>query len=513
MMIPCPAITAALGLTLPVLLAVKTIILSIFPNEPTQSSTRPRRMEFGGLATLFDMLFGTYHTFQTERRSNENLTQLFRKASSSIFEMSPPFGPKIVYSIEPANVKAAWAMNFDDWGLQGLRAWALAPLCGPGIVTVDGKPWHFSRSMLRPSFSKKRAADLPLFTNLYQSFIEKIPMNGHEVNLLPLLDRLGFDTASILMFGGPVGAINGDDKTVSEIERVIKALEYCELVVCKRMEYPQFEIFCRDRRFFAQCEVVQRYFDKRILHVKRKAQGQLDDDTENAQPYIFAEELLRQGLQPELVRQKILNTFIAARGAVGSNVGHVLFLLARHPKCWQKLREEVLSAHVLSKQDYGRMASELRSLPYLRGVIHESFRLLPTLGFTERIAVRETYLPVGGGNDGNQPIRMDKGDTLVLNFSALHRRKEVFGDDADEFRPERWQGWTPPPWPFIPFGGGPRICIGQEVGFTQICYALAALVTVAQEIENCDPVSEFVELYRLLTVGRNGIKVAFKSSR
>jgi len=66
-------------------------------------------------------------------------------------------------------------------------------------------------------------------------------------------------------------------------------------------------------------------------------------------------------------------------------------------------------------------------------------RLYPVIPVNSRVAVVDTILPLGGGGDGKHPIFVKKG-TRVLHFPySMHRRKDIFGPDADEFRPERWE--------------------------------------------------------------------------
>jgi cytochrome P450 len=81
-----------------------------------------------------------------------------------------------------------------------------------------------------------------------------------------------------------------------------------------------------------------------------------------------------------------------------------------------------------------------------------------------RYAVETTTLPVGGGPDGKSPVLVRAGQTVTYNVYAMHRRKDIYGDDAYQFRPERWEtgelknvGWG-----YLPFNGGPRICLGRK---------------------------------------------------
>lgn len=93
-----------------------------------------------------------------------------------------------------------------------------------------------------------------------------------------------------------------------------------------------------------------------------------------------------------------------------------------------------------------------------------ALRLYPSVPVNLRIAQRTTWLPRGGGPDGDAPLLVRQGMGVGFLPYYLHRRRDLYGDDAHEFRPERWEepklaniGWG-----YIPFHGGPRICLGSE---------------------------------------------------
>lgn len=89
-------------------------------------------------------------------------------------------------------------------------------------------------------------------------------------------------------------------------------------------------------------------------------------------------------------------------------------------------------------------------------------RLYPILPLFGRTANKDTVLPVGGGPQGTSPVFVPKGTSATINIHSLHRRPDIFGDDADEFKPERWASLKMlDHWSYLPFGGGPRTCIGR----------------------------------------------------
>jgi cytochrome P450 len=98
-----------------------------------------------------------------------------------------------------------------------------------------------------------------------------------------------------------------------------------------------------------------------------------------------------------------------------------------------------------------------------------ALRLYPSVPVNFRTARESTVLPVGGGLDHKLPIFVQKGQSVMFCPYALHRRPDLYGMDAELFRPERWDGDLPLPfgpasakWGYIPFGAGPRSCIGSK---------------------------------------------------
>jgi len=88
---------------------------------------------------------------------------------------------------------------------------------------------------------------------------------------------------------------------------------------------------------------------------------------------------------------------------------------------------------------------------------------------TERVAAKDTFLPVCGGAQGNEPIFVTKGTSVVIFLYAMHRRSDLYGLHAELFRPERWNEAMPleaapikAKWGYIPFHRGARVCPGRK---------------------------------------------------
>ena len=134
----------------------------------------------------------------------------------------------------------------------------------------------------------------------------------------------------------------------------------------------------------------------------------------------------------------------------------MLWLLKR-PDVMQKMREEVLAC-VAQEGHFDPL--KIVELPYLNACLNESQRLTPSAVGTMRHLVGETRIG---------SLTLPAKANVLAGAYLIHRRKDVWGEDAEEFKPERWlAGIKPGPFEFFPFGGGRRACIGSNQARQQL---------------------------------------------
>ena len=116
-----------------------------------------------------------------------------------------------------------------------------------------------------------------------------------------------------------------------------------------------------------------------------------------------------------------------------------------------------------------------------------ALRLYPVFPQNNRVALKDTVLPAGGGPDGTAPVFAPAGTLFDTCFSTLHRDKKIWGPDADNFRPSRWDGgFTPSPFEFMPFGAGLRQCLAQQKATMETSYIIARMLQEFKEIKSED---------------------------
>lgn len=136
--------------------------------------------------------------------------------------------------------------------------------------------------------------------------------------------------------------------------------------------------------------------------------------------------------------------------------------------------------------------------------------MYPVLPNIFRTALKSTSLPTGGGPDGKSPIYIPKGTMFSTSAYAIHRDTATWGPDAAEFKPERWDdNFKPGPGEYIPFGYGPRVCMGQQKALVESGYIVVRMVQEFSVIESHDE-KEWMGQVQLTAKNANGCLVSLK---
>ncbi|WYZ33976.1 hypothetical protein EsH8_I_000252 [Colletotrichum jinshuiense] len=440
--------------------------------------------------------------------------------NGTTFSMPGFFGPAELFTVDPANIQAILATKFNDFDLGERRIKQFRPLLGHNIFTADGPFWEHSRALFRPQFSRDQINDLEKTELAMKALLKALPLVGDEaagavtVDIMPLLFRFTLDTATGFLFGESVesqmAAATGRTATTSAATAMAADQYGSDMSFASAFHEAQMWITTRVRLqglyWLAPSATGRKasdYMRKYVDHYVRMALGSAKPATEK---YSLLDTLVEQTRDKDELRDQILGLLIAGRDTTATLLAWVLLLLAQHPAVFAKLRAAVLADFGEFTEDADNIEfASLKSSQYLQFVMRETLRVYNAVPLNNRVAVRDTVLPRGGGPDGQSPIVVPAGQTVSFVPYLLHRRDDVWAD-ALEFRPERWEG-VRLDWNYIPFSGGPRICLGQQFALTEAGYLLVRLLQRFKSMEWVGPPGKPRKDIHFTMAPRDGVPV------
>ncbi|KAH9904978.1 n-alkane-inducible cytochrome P450 [Xylariomycetidae sp. FL2044] len=443
-------------------------------NRCLPPNSLPQKDPVFGLDTL-------YQEFSAMgNKSYLKLVQSRHEAHGLTFTTKTAFGTKF-NTCDPAVLQQVLSIQFDNFKLESQRLNAAALLFGRGILTTDDEYWAHSRRLIRPGFARRQILrDFNIFEEHVDKLIALIKGENYTADLKKLFSRMVLDSNTTFMFGEPIGLMSPGDAEKGETihhaletsQRGVALREVVGNLVARPFPEPGFRESCRFVRSLAD-----RFVQKAIEYQENLS------DTETAHDpglkYDLLRELAKDTHDRDEIRSQIVHLLIGAADTTASLLSSTFFMLAKHPDIWDKLRRDVLDNY-----EEPLTPDAVNKMTYVRDVLRETLRLFPPFVLNNRMASKDTVLPTGGGSDGKSPLFIAKGDIVLYNIFTMQRRKEFFGEDADEFRPERWR--EAHRWEYLPFNGGPRTCIGRILALTEASYCVARLLKTFKSIENLD---------------------------
>ncbi|KAL6720966.1 hypothetical protein ACLMJK_000066 [Lecanora helva] len=405
-------------------------------------------------------------------------------------------GTRAINTIDPENLEVILSSHFQDFSL-GAREQNFRPLLGHGIFTQNGASWKASRDLLRPIFNHQRTDYFSRIQLSVNNLLARIASDTSQaepiIDLQPLFFLLTLDVTTAAVLGTSTNSLQDQGNQLGS--QFAKAFDQGQHYLAVRGRLGDFYWVLGGNKFKSACTFVHEFVDKIVAsELKHKVEEDASGAPEK-ESYLFIDALLKETTDAKVIRDQLVNVLLAGRDTTACLLSWTFRLLALHPKAQQRLRTECVS---LSSYQAGELPTkeELKRMIYLRQVIHE-----------------------GGGSDGKCPMLVRKGEAVGYCVYAMHRRKDLYGNDADEFRPDRWdENAVDGPdlskigWGYLPFNGGPRVCLGQEFAMLEASFAIVRLLQTFSEIELAGEETAYEKLYpqhtvTLVIASANGCKV------
>jgi cytochrome P450 len=368
------------------------------------------------------------------------------------------FGPyRIILVSDPDAIEQVLVTNARNFSKH--FALRINPLIlGNGLLTSEGDFWLRQRRLIQPAFQRSRLVSYcPAFVNLTRRMLERW-QPGREVDILTEMERLTLDIAGQTLFGADV---EDDARAVGAALRVAQDCFIARFGSLIRLPvgWPTPNNI-RFRRAVRQLDTIL----YRIIDERRRSTTDRDDVLSLL---LTAQEEDGSRMTPQQLRDEAMTLFLAGHETTALTLSWAWACLGQNPEAEARLAAEV--HEVLG--DRLPTADDLPRLRYTEWAVMETLRLYPPAYIVGREALGDCQV-------GGYPV--PKGMTLLMCQWVMHRDPRFF-DRPDEFRPERWaEGLTQriPKYAYFPFGGGPRLCIGNTFATME---AVLVLATIAQK--------------------------------
>ncbi len=363
-------------------------------------------------------------------------------------------GPQVVHLLNhPDHVGQVLQKRAANYDKNTRSSASIKSVTGESLLTCNGEAWKRQRRMDQPAFHHRQIAGFAeRMTGAAASMLSNWRASGGPLDISSEMARLTYSIVGQTLFSFNTGH---DAATVERAMRVILPHVFGRLG--NFLNWPDWLPTPANRSFRRSLAEVD-HVVYRIIDQHRRAQecGEPDADL-LAMLMSVRDGETGAGLDDSQLRNETITFLLAGHETTANALTWIFYLLSQHPEVERRLAEEittVLGGRTPTLEDVPKLA-------YTKMVIQESMRLYPPIWIIERRVIEEDI--IGG-------YTLPAGSAVVISPYALHRHPE-FWERPEEFDPSRFQ--SPPPAAYIPFGAGPRFCIGNEFAMLE-----AHLITV-----------------------------------
>ncbi|KAM7268726.1 hypothetical protein ACFE04_010892 [Oxalis oulophora] len=361
----------------------------------------------------------------------------------------------MVFTTDPKNVEYILQSNFSNYGKGELTHEHGEDLLGDGIFTVDGHKWKHQRKLASFEFSTRNIRDFSTIAfknNVVKlaTMISKSSALNKTNDYQDLFMKSTLDSVFKVVLGVDLDTMCG---TNEEGTKFSKAFDEASEIT----SYRGIDVLWKIKKF---------------INV-----GSEDDIIKKRD--ILSRFLEANERDPKYLKDIILSFIIAGKDTTATTLSWFLYMLCKHPLIQEKIATEAREATKMSGtstfQDLANGITEeaLNKMHYLHATLTETLRLYPAVPWDPKVCFSDDTLPDG--------CSVKKGEQIFFMPYAMGRMKYIWGEDAEEFKPERWLDENghfqmQSSFKFTAFQAGPRICLGKEFAYRQMKIFSAVLV-------------------------------------
>lgn len=349
--------------------------------------------------------------------------------------------------------------NYSKWTIQYHQ---LSTITGRGLITNDGEPWRKQRKLAQPAFSKQRIDNIGTLAvkateGMLARWERQIAGGDPIVDVDAEMMRVAMEVVTQALFSMDLS---------NEASGLVTAVKVC----MDHMVYRGANILSLPDRFPTPENLrfrrALKELDDTVLRILRERRALKTPPNDLLQMLLDARyEGTNEHMDDKKVRDEIITLIVAGHETVATALMWCFYLLSKHPSEERQLVNEI--DHKL--QGHAPTAAEVHGLEYTSYVVQETMRLIPPVWLVTRKAEKADVI---------NGYKVPEGALIIMSPYVLHRHPGLW-DNPEGFDPRRWEPEAVkqrPRFAYLPFAGGPHICIGDRFAQFEIAIVLSMVL-------------------------------------
>jgi cytochrome P450 len=380
---------------------------------------------------------------------------------------------EVMVTTNPAVIQHVLKINSENYQKSEIQVKRMGHFLGKGLLTTHGEAWRTQRRLIQKGFDRKQLEALSSImqdslTESLREFDRQVRLG--PVDIYPQLMRMTFAMVARSLFGARL-----KDEDIDLVSHTICTVQ--GFIVRQTLQpylNPWFAVSGELRKH----EEMRAQADSILMqYIKRRRNEPPGNDL--LQTLMDARYSDGEGMSDELVLSESMQLLVAGHETSSNALSWLLYLLSSRPDCLEKVRQELDAVLGDSPLTY----VEVPRFEFTSQVIYEALRLYPPFWMVDRTAVAD---------DRVGDLAIPRGSTVIVFVYGAHHAPRYW-HDPESFDPDRFSKANEklqPPFTYLPFGAGPRGCIGGNYAMLQILMILNSLLrqydlqlTPGQDIE------------------------------
>lgn len=380
---------------------------------------------------------------------------------------------------DPSLIKHVLQKNHRNYKKSDIQTKVLARFVGQGLLTSEGEYWLRQRRLIQPGFHRERLANLiRLMVDEVDNQMAKhitVHVDAEVYNVSKAMHRLSFQIIARTLFSDAIKSSDVDDLS-SKIEMI-------QTFVVRQIRQPYLKAWFKVSGQLEKHDNIAAEVQDTLLEIirERKVREARSDDLLQMLLDARYEDtgLTMDTLQ---VLEESLILFIAGHETTSNALAWTLYLLSHNPGWQEKAYNEVYH----KGEDFN--PGDFKDTSIVQAILNESMRLYPPAWIIDRIS-KDT--------DEVGELLIPAGSRIFIDLYGLHHDHDLW-ENAMQFDPSRFLRKSPNKYSaFMPFGGGPRLCIGQHFSMMEMQIVVSKILQRYEIL----PSSQDIELRPLVTLG------------